>query len=480
MDDLTCVRHFGEKTVCEISPSSFTADGVPVFDQQSISAPIPIPVDGAPVKVDDNTMIAFYENSNDPNAQKALRESALGDMTGIKGYDLAGNLVWTYPQPFSGVHGSFKAPLPNMPGQVIGTIYVMGVADMGNTIGKIVCFNGYYGQRFVFTTDGLFAGTLFKDGRTVSELPARAVKDMPMDEASCGAEAYGGTFSRNVNGEVYLTSGFFGPMVVIMGVEGLDHLQRISGGSFVLSPEQSAAGLAMRRARDARRQAEETGETTLAIRRLTPTLTGNLKEWDLENHGVRIDPDTNRNASAGLAYDQHFLYAAFDVQDPNPWMNAGNDEKVMFLNGSSVDIQLGPGPGLPGNCRISIAPQQGKAVVMLYQPVVAGFKGQRVSFVSPIGREEMDRVERLDTAQVVVQRRDRRYFIEAAIPLNALPWKLSAGMSLRGDVGVLFSDNLGAKCVLRAYWSNKDTNITSDLPSETRLQPRNWGTVNVE
>jgi hypothetical protein len=44
----------------------------------------------------------------------------------------------------------------------------------------------------------------------------------------------------------------------------------------------------------------------------------------------------------------------------------------------------------------------------------------------------------------------------------------------------LFSDETGSKCLLRRYWSNRNTNMASDLPSETRLQPAEWGPVVVE
>lgn len=41
--------------------------------------------------------------------------------------------------------------------------------------------------------------------------------------------------------------------------------------------------------------------------------------------------------------------------------------------------------------------------------------------------------------------------------------------------GVLFSDPSGMQTVARAYWSNRDTNIVTDISSEARLAPGNWG-----
>ena len=55
-----------------------------------------------------------------------------------------------------------------------------------------------------------------------------------------------------------------------------------------------------------------------------------------------------------------------------------------------------------------------------------------------------------------------------------------AGQTLAGDVGILFSDPGGTRTVLRSYWSNQDTGITADVPSEARLQPANWGLLQFE
>ena len=49
-----------------------------------------------------------------------------------------------------------------------------------------------------------------------------------------------------------------------------------------------------------------------------------------------------------------------------------------------------------------------------------------------------------------------------------------------GDVGRVHSDQAGTGAVGREYWSNKNTNITADVPSEARLQPNLWGTFRFE
>jgi len=53
-------------------------------------------------------------------------------------------------------------------------------------------------------------------------------------------------------------------------------------------------------------------------------------------------------------------------------------------------------------------------------------------------------------------------------------------MRLRGDFGVLFGNDAGEITTLRSYWSNQNTSIVSDVPSEASLEPRQWGTFVLE
>lgn len=51
---------------------------------------------------------------------------------------------------------------------------------------------------------------------------------------------------------------------------------------------------------------------------------------------------------------------------------------------------------------------------------------------------------------------------------------------IRGDVGRVLSDQTGTRAVDRVYWSNSNTKIVSDVPSEARAQPNLWGTFTFE
>ena len=49
-----------------------------------------------------------------------------------------------------------------------------------------------------------------------------------------------------------------------------------------------------------------------------------------------------------------------------------------------------------------------------------------------------------------------------------------------GDVGRVNSDASGTRAASRAYWSNKNTAIMSDLPTEVLSEPDLWGTFRFE
>jgi hypothetical protein len=49
--------------------------------------------------------------------------------------------------------------------------------------------------------------------------------------------------------------------------------------------------------------------------------------------------------------------------------------------------------------------------------------------------------------------------------------------SLKGVVGVIFSDPAGINRSARVYWHDKATGLVSDVPSESRIETRNFGEI---
>lgn len=101
--------------------------------------------------------------------------------------------------------------------------------------------------------------------------------------------------------------------------------------------------------------------------------------------------------------------------------------------------------------------------------------GARVPFSSPWRTIHFDRVEDV-SAQLQFAADAGNY--EFSIPLSTLGWKPAVGAVLQADLGVLRGN--GFETVQRAYWSNKATAITADVPSEALLTPQLWGRWRIE
>jgi hypothetical protein len=124
----------------------------------------------------------------------------------------------------------------------------------------------------------------------------------------------------------------------------------------------------------------------------------------------------------------------------------------------------------PGDLRLLFSTFQGQPTAVLYRPVVPG-TAQPVQLMAA----RLDRIERLDQANVAVRRSSASYSVEAAIPFAALGLRPGDGERLRGDLGVISSDAAGRDRIKRSYHFNRKTDMTADLTAEATLQPAEWG-----
>jgi len=104
----------------------------------------------------------------------------------------------------------------------------------------------------------------------------------------------------------------------------------------------------------------------------------------------------------------------------------------------------------------------------------------KLAFSSPWRTVYVDRVTVLRDAEIAVDRGPTNFTLEASVPLHSIHLAPRATPVIRGDVGRVHSDQTGTRAVSREYWSNKNTNITADVPSEAQLQPNLWGTFRFE
>lgn len=114
-------------------------------------------------------------------------------MAGVKN----GVPMWSYPSMWPGLHASHISPLPDHPGEMIGTTRLIGgtisprgVDGKPGQAGEIWAINGNMGNIYLMTTDGLFVATLFKDHRTASWDFPQAKPALLVNDASNGQESF--------------------------------------------------------------------------------------------------------------------------------------------------------------------------------------------------------------------------------------------------------------------------------------------------
>ena len=102
------------------------------------------------------------------------------------------------------------------------------------------------------------------------------------------------------------------------------------------------------------------------------------------------------------------------------------------------------------------------------------------TFSSGVVKEyAMDSVVVLDAAKVKVKvdSQNKRYVVEAAIPLASLGLNVTDGLTLRGDFGATHGYKAGADTALRTHWNNQKTGIVTDEVYELMMEPSNWGEI---
>jgi hypothetical protein len=458
--------------VARYRPLAFTDDGAPTygFDGRYPVFPHAPGCDLVPVP-GENRLIWFAGGSHD--APGILAASELS----------SGRLLWSYPNPYHSVHGSHRATMPK-PGLLIGSLKTCGVAHVDDRVGNVFLIRGNLGQDFLLTSDGLFVGAMFQDGR----LPGESLPDseqllcgMPLEGLSEGGEPFNGWFGKQADGRIRLTTGMAREAAMILQVNGLETIRRFNAG-----PVTVAMSAILQADRDNTRRAKAAAQSKqYTVTRLGKpvALDGNAAAWkDVAPLSISREGQPER-ATVKLAYDDTNLYLSFDVQDLTPWRNEGRDFARLFKTGDAVDLQLSASPQAKphrapaaGDVRVLIAPWQAKPVAVLMAPVdprapAAASK----DYTSPVGARHFDRVELLGAARVAVQVESSRYRVAAAIPLAAIGLVPTSGMKLRGDVGFISSDAQGLSNTARTYWANPNTNLVNDEPSEAWLYPDTWG-----
>ncbi len=397
--------------------------------------------------------------------------------------DKNGRVLGTYPNHNTSVHGSHSAKSAR-PGYLIGPSSILGTAACGGEVGEVFDLNGNLGENYLFTQDGLFIQSLFRDLRGGFETPLKAVPGMPMDGTTAGGESFGGNFVRTGDGKVLLTLGATDARV--LELTGFDTIHRFRG-EVTLTPENATAAqhLAVEKAA----QAAEARVYKIARATAPPIIDGKASDWPelLDDKAAVLDIQESAQKRFGRVaarYDADHLYIAWRVLGRGKFVNAGQDARLLFKSGDAVDLMIGPDPQKAkgeGNLRVLLSLLGGKPVAILNQKFVPGAAAtERYEFTSPWRAIAFDRVAPVSEVKLAIGAISGGSLVEAAIPWKVLGITPHPGLKLKADFGILSADSGGTQTIARQYWSNKSTNLVNDVPGEADLAPQLWGSVILE
>ncbi len=314
---------------------------------------------------------------------------------------------------------------------------------------------------YFITSDGLYIGTVF-------------------EETKLGPAALWGE-SRNFcfqapDGTAYLINAA-NQSLHVFRIKGLENATRFVGSVTVTAETlDKARRLAQVKMKASAPKAEITVRAFAADESVVD---GDLAEWR-EAAFVSLDGGKGRAARLALGRCGDRLLLAADVTDPTPMRQVGSDYRCLFTTGDVVDLMLGTDPkaiekrtaAAIGDLRLSVTELAGKPVVVLTEPKVKDFAGTPQQLMAA----RIDRIRILESAQAKIVRRKGGYVVEASVPLAELGLDARASNTLRGDLGVVFSDAVGGR-ELRLYHYNKKTEMVMDLTTEATLQPAEWGAI---
>jgi hypothetical protein len=487
--DLAIIASRVDGRALRFAPDRFAGDGVPVYDLtkgEMLVAGAQSPTSSG----GDQALLA-------PNGWTVLTVAPQPFSPQSVGGTLHGKAVWSYPDLWPGLHASHESPPPDHPGELIGTTRLLGdfVTPKHGDAGPLWAVNGNQGNIYVFTADGLFVATFFKDvrqGRPWAMPIAR--RGMLLNDLTLHDENFWPSITQTPDGNVYLLDG---GRTSLVRVDGLETIRRLPDDHLRIASSDLRQAQTYQLESEAERQYQQGPDTLrVAIRSKSPAFDGMLNDWtraawvDVDKSGVAAYFNSNsqpHNVTAALAVDSNRLYAAFRVDDPDLLSNSGESPNNLFKTGGALDLMIGadstadPRRTRPvaGDERLLVTRVKGRTVAMLYRPVAPGAKSEPVEFSSPLRTVKFDRVDdvsdqvRLESA-VEQSGQLKSGTFAFSIPLSTLALKAEPGEKIRGDIGILRGSS--GQTLQRVYWRNKATGITSDIPSEAELTPQLWGT----
>ncbi|WP_322048495.1 hypothetical protein [Paraburkholderia sp. J67] len=412
---------------------------------------------------------------------------------GIAGVRANGE-AWSYPSLWPGLHASHAAPVPGKPGELIGTTRVLGNpfdAPAPSDAGSLWAINGNEGSVYLFTADGLFVATLFKDTRLdTAPPPPNATRGIDLSAVSLGPECFHPTIVRADDGNVYMQAGSTAPLLRIVGLEGV---RRLPDQQIAVSAEQLVEAQREARESAARIASANVGNTVLDVALHADASAQNwpdsATQWaTIDTRSIQVGDWGHQDSEtkAALAVFSDRLYIAVTTDSPTLLDNSGEALQNLFATGGGIDLMLGANAdadpnrsnAVQGDERLVVSRVHDMTKAMLYRPVAPSDGLAPITYSSPLRTLHFDRVDEVsDKVDVSIERQAGgnapSVLYKISVPLGVLGLNATAGRTLAGDIGVLRGN--GFQTLQRAYWSNKAGGLVSDLPGEAELTPNLWG-----
>ena len=479
MPDLAFLASRVDDQVVRFAPARFTDRGVPVYDVASGETL----VKGAQTPTSSGGDQALATPDGWVVLTVAPRPFAAESVGGA----YRGKPLWSYPSLWPGLHASHESPPPDHPGELIGTTRLLGglVTPRGSDAGPLWGVNGNMGNMYLFTCDGLFVATLFRDVRQgqLWAMPL-ARRNMRLDDLTLHDENFWPNLAQTSDGTIYLTDG---ARTSLVRVDGLDTLRRLPETTLRLTTEDLDRARQYQLEVEAQRQKNRGQDTLIVpIRPDAPTDDGKLDDWagaswaSIDKRGVAAFFDSNSkpyDVTAAVCVARDRLHVAFRTGDKDLLRNSGESLSLLFKTGGALDLMIGADPAadparrapVAGDQRLLVTLVKGRPVALLYRAVVPGAKVP-VPFSSPWRTITFDRVDDV-SADLRFAAQGGDY--ELSVPLMTLGLRPGPGQSIRADLGILRGS--GFQTTQRVYWQNKATGMTADVPSEAMLTPNLWG-----
>jgi len=446
--DLVLITTGGKR----FDPIKFTAGGVPVYD---FTKP---------------KMVKNWINA--ANGQGSCGTPVMdmkGNVSNGIVYHTVDGRKGEYPNPY----GRHDAPAAQR-GLLIAPFRSNGVVEDIPGIGSMTALGGDRGEWFLMSMDGLYVSSICQDSKA----------NVTLDDTFIGQESFGGFIWKDTNSKNILIQ-LGGPSYRLMKVENLDTCVKETM-NLNISNEDIKKGMAIVQGRQQEAVAEPDSIKIAKIRSVptTPPAVAQASNIPLIKGATDFKVAERGNPArwfrASIAHNNRDLVIAYQVTDKTPWKNGSGQFTHAFIGGDCVDLQLDV-PGR-GPIRLLAANVGGEDTVVYWQSKAEEKENPMTYMVAnnKANATTFDVVKRLTDTKLQVNKGPSGYTVLITVPLKDLGLENMDDKEIKGVIGVIFSDPSGKNRAARIYWHNKNTGLVSDVPSEARLDVKNWGPVFIE